>query len=655
MYAPGFEFAPSFVFFEYPGAISNTFDDTYVEIENPSLHGRRSIAYRRAVDLIRDEKFTEALTYIRRQPKDIRQWRGVRSLEAALLSKDKPKDALLIYDEILNHKERELHWVRSLGAYRYLLTELSNQGDYSAKLRLIKCLSFEWKNREARDLIAVTLEDEKLPDPLREELSELQAVLAIRTGDFESAKRYFEGKTDRTSLRWLSTINLREGNFEEAARLRGVVADSLKGKARLNEEVKVLDILTKGGLTEKALKLLDEYPVLRDRVPAYSYYLGLSSLIEGKPEEAINYFNSETSKGGERGQRALYFRGRAYEDLLRYQEALSSYQEAKDGPPNYYQILSQGRYDYLNGEQSGLSSTAALFSSLLLSPSLRDRDTLGFFLWISDRLPQPFPDYLEFKPSAGQGDLGRAKASIFLYFEGGDYQSAMEELMNARELMRQKATSREDNILMALMAAYSNEANLAVRLMQNLKSTNEFPSSMRWNHPVVYSEELLYAYRLYGIPPQVTLSVIRTESAFQRQAVSRSNARGLMQLLPSTAMRLSELLGEPSIREEELFQIDHNIRYGTYYLSLLIRSFKSLPLALCGYNGGPFNVLYSIKAREGMPLDLFIETFPFTETSNYVRGVLSNINSYELAYLGVAKYPDLTGKVSLPKTPPPDF
>jgi soluble lytic murein transglycosylase len=172
---------------------------------------------------------------------------------------------------------------------------------------------------------------------------------------------------------------------------------------------------------------------------------------------------------------------------------------------------------------------------------------------------------------------------------------------------------------------------------------------------LAYGRDVIRAYRDYGLPPQLTLSVIRTESAFQKDAISVSNARGLMRLLPSTAEKLAALLEEPAPRDEDLFGVTLNIRYGAYYLSLLTESFGSVPMALAAYNGGPFNMESLIASRGPMPLDLFVETLPFSETSNYVRRVLENVFIYESAYLGEANYPDLSGKVSPPVTPPPPF
>ncbi|MDR2338733.1 MAG: lytic transglycosylase domain-containing protein, partial [Deltaproteobacteria bacterium] len=592
------------------------------DIPNPTLHGRRSAAYDRAVGLIRQERFQEALAFLRRQPRDLRDWDGLRSLEAALVSQDSPPQALLLYDRILNSKERDMHWARALGGYRYLLRDLSGKGDYAARLRLIKCLASEWKNHEAREILAQTLLEEGLPDDIRKELESFGAVLSVRVGELALARSHFQGKEDRPSLRWLSTIALREGDFKEAARYRRAAADTLKGKQRLAELVKVLDILCKGGLTKDALALLVEVPELKDRVPAWSYYLGLSSLVEGKPEEALPFLEPETAREGERGQRALYFKGRALETLLRHPEAAVAYAKAANGAYGYYGLLAKGRESYLEGRAPGPGATSASMATLLLSPSGLDSDSMAFYLWLADRVPHPWPDIGADPPSAGPGDSGRARAAVFLHWAGGDRESAMDELRHAPQLLKPGRGSESEVKLLSLMAAYSGEPYLAVKLMQGLKGEGAFPLTMRWNHPPAYGSLILEAYRVYGIPPQLTLSVIRTESAFQRHAVSRSNARGLMQLLPSTAQRLATMLGDGQIREEELFEPSLNIRYGAHYLALLLGSFGEPALALASYNGGPYNVMTLLRAREGLPLDLFVETFPFSETANYVRTVL---------------------------------
>jgi soluble lytic murein transglycosylase len=246
---------------------------------------------------------------------------------------------------------------------------------------------------------------------------------------------------------------------------------------------------------------------------------------------------------------------------------------------------------------------------------------------------------------------------LFHYlYSAGDPERALEELSNAQGLIPKRAASlTEESARLTLLAARCGEYRLVTRLMNSYTTGTSRPINSRWNHPLVYSRELSLAYRRYNLPPQLVLSVIRTESAFQKDAVSASNARGLMQLLPSTAENVAGLLGEPEVKEEELFEVETNIRYGTYYLYRLIDAFDSVPMALAAYNGGPFNMVSLIATRGNISMDLFVETLPFTETSNYVRRVLESVYSYELAYMGTASYPDLSKKVMPPRNDPPPF
>lgn len=105
----------------------------------------------------------------------------------------------------------------------------------------------------------------------------------------------------------------------------------------------------------------------------------------------------------------------------------------------------------------------------------------------------------------------------------------------------------------------------------------------------------------------------------------------------------------------DLFDPAVNIRYGSWYLKALADGFGSVELALAGYNGGPYNIKSLIMAKEGMPLDIFIDTISFEETSRYVKRVTESRYIYEMVYLGRARLPDLTGPVRQPEASLPDF
>jgi soluble lytic murein transglycosylase-like protein len=117
-------------------------------------------------------------------------------------------------------------------------------------------------------------------------------------------------------------------------------------------------------------------------------------------------------------------------------------------------------------------------------------------------------------------------------------------------------------------------------------------------------ERLIDAYaRVYGLSPQLLHAVIRTESAYNHEAVSRAGAEGLMQLMPGTAARYGV---------KDSFNPVENVRGGAAYLRDLLDMFgQDLKLALAGYNAGENAVI-----RNGNQIP------PYAETQNYVRQVL---------------------------------
>lgn len=97
-----------------------------------------------------------------------------------------------------------------------------------------------------------------------------------------------------------------------------------------------------------------------------------------------------------------------------------------------------------------------------------------------------------------------------------------------------------------------------------------------------YEQIIRAAAERNSLDPDLVASVIGAESNFNPKAVSRKNARGLMQLLPETARRLGV---------RNIFDPQENVEAGTHYLSDLLRLYKNnLTLALAAYNAGPQRV-----------------------------------------------------------------
>lgn len=119
----------------------------------------------------------------------------------------------------------------------------------------------------------------------------------------------------------------------------------------------------------------------------------------------------------------------------------------------------------------------------------------------------------------------------------------------------------------------------------------------------------------YGIDCSLIKSVIKQESCFNPEAVSKSGAEGLMQLMPSTARSLG--VSNP-------FDALENIDAGTRYLKSLLNSFNGdIKLALAAYNGG-----IGRMEKLGVNSDGKISKMPM-ETQNYVKKVIQNYEKYK--------------------------
>lgn len=168
--------------------------------------------------------------------------------------------------------------------------------------------------------------------------------------------------------------------------------------------------------------------------------------------------------------------------------------------------------------------------------------------------------------------------------------------------------------------------------------------------PIPYRASLEKYARQAEIDPFVFAGLIRQESEFNASVVSRSNAYGLSQILPSTGQDLARRVGMKGFSARMLFDPSTNIHLGTYYIRHLLNSLEgNWHEALAAYNGGRTRVIkWRTFAQYREPAE-FIETIPFDETRGYVQAVLRNAAVYKQLYEGKPAeiaYPD-------PPAPPP--
>lgn len=146
-----------------------------------------------------------------------------------------------------------------------------------------------------------------------------------------------------------------------------------------------------------------------------------------------------------------------------------------------------------------------------------------------------------------------------------------------------------------------------------------------------YTEYVKKYSKEYDVDEYLIYAIIKAESNFNQEAVSHREAKGLMQLMYSTAEDIDKRV-DIEINEENILEPDININLGTKYISMLIQKYDNVNLALVAYNAGSGNVDGWIEKGTLKADGSDIENVPFTETNNYVRKILRDYKIYKQIY-----------------------
>jgi len=282
-------------------------------------------------------------------------------------------------------------------------------------------------------------------------------------------------------------------------------------------------------------------------------------------------------------------------------------------------LAKQPRWQYWRARASeqvlGAASAAPLYAALADS-----RDYYGYLA--ADRLHRGYD--LQYRPSVDDTALQAALAQ-------------RPGLLRAHELL---ACDLYDDAVAEWATALAGSAPAvkvqAARLAASwgwyaqsiamLASAGEW-DDVRLRYPRPYTPQVSAAAELVGLPPDWILAVMRQESLFRSDAVSRANARGLMQLLPSTAHQIAQRW-QPSLEGTTLFDPATAVTLGAAHLRELLDRFQGqLALALAAYNAGSQSLSRWLPTAP-MSADIWIENIPYDETRGYVQHILEHIVAY---------------------------
>ena len=348
-------------------------------------------------------------------------------------------------------------------------------------------------------------------------------------------------------------------------------------------------------------------------------------------DAALSAFQTAEGIALDTGSRAaaLLWVGKARQELGDSAGAAESWQAAASADPTGYYSLRAS--DLLAGRVPFQSQGVFDFTTD------SEADRLEAEAWLRSTFTLTGPEPLsELSPAlAADARLTRAEE----YLRLGLYTEAKEELESLRGAVESdpEATYRLMHKLLE-MEMYPS-AIFAARQVLRLAGMDDAATASApdyFNHirfAPYFGELILPAAAETGFDPLFVLSVVRQESLFEGYATSYAEARGLMQVIPSTGAQLAEQLGwPPGYADHDLYRPAVSVRFGTAYLAEQRDRFGGdLVAALAAYNGGPGSAM-AWREQAGADPDLFLEVIRYEETRTYVRQVSEFFARYRDLY-----------------------
>ena len=134
--------------------------------------------------------------------------------------------------------------------------------------------------------------------------------------------------------------------------------------------------------------------------------------------------------------------------------------------------------------------------------------------------------------------------------------------------------------------------------------------------PRKYKKEIEECCKEFYLEQSLVYAIIKAESDFDKDAISKAGAMGLMQLLPTTAKWIASEFNDDFF-EDDLLDAKTNIKFGCFYLSYLFKKFENQDIVVCAYNAGETIVKSWLDENGNLDENLI----DFKETKNYLKKV----------------------------------
>jgi len=416
-------------------------------------------------------------------------------------------------------------------------------------------------------------------------------------------------------LYWLAEVARSSDDVEGFLRLQGQLRQTAPNSPWLEQS-----LLATGNmylLKKDYDHAIDAYRELQQRFPnavraSYAHWkVAWLSLRQGRKSEAEQGFEDQIALYPASGEvpAALYWRARLAEEDNEPAKAAAYYQKISERFRNfYYAELARQRLK-------------------VLSPV---SDPVHYALL--DRVPPLSTSGKVTTDEPPPEDLHVQKAHLLE--NGGLVDFAVREL--------QAADTQDGNWALAETARLYQDSGRYDRAIEVMKrgvpnyfavDVPELPRTY-WEalFPKAYWGDLKRFSTQNELDPYLVASLIRQESEFNPNALSRANAVGLMQLLPVTGKKVAKEVNLHHFNASQLYTPTVNLQLGTRYFKAMVDKFGSFEYALAAYNAGSDRVQDWLAEGKYRDPQEFVESIPFTETREYVQAILRNANVYKQLY-----------------------
>ena len=361
-------------------------------------------------------------------------------------------------------------------------------------------------------------------------------------------------------------------------------------------------------------------PVQKALYRAVGYIGGTTVMKNNFNREVLNYLDASYGLPFSGEEAEIYarqaIRFNAWESLIRAIDAMSVSQKQEDRWQYWLARASEQR-----GDASSKRTAESIFKKLAQGDEYHN-------LLAKDKLGQGYstvPNNVQ--PS--NSDVQRLSQDIhFSRAFALRRVNAPDNYIN-REwnwAVRQAYLKHDDGLLLAAAKRATDMGWYDRAIYAADRTENKHNYAYRYAMP--HQNYVVSHSRNAGIDPAWAYGLMRQESRFVSNARSHVGAGGLMQIMPDTAKLVARQMGE-TYNPAALTDMNTNIRYGTFYLSMIQNQLSnSAVLATAGYNAGPNRARRWQPEFQPIAADQYTESIPLAETRDYVKQVMTNATHY---------------------------